>query len=134
MAKFSIRTGLAQAKDYQEVSEDFDFLAASKFVEEATQYQPYILGGEGEGYLHFAGARIFTRSEDAIKGQQVAVFEDQIDITENIEANPSDRRGAVSLYFHSETGPHVIVHFTQHKGQTYVEFCPWDGNKPVIEK
>lgn len=134
MTRFSIHTGLVQSEDYQDLLEGFDRAAALKFVEEATQYQPYVLGGEGEGYLHFAGVRIFDRGEDADKGQQVVVFGDQIDITENIEGNPSVRRGAVSLYFYSETGPNLIVHFIQHKGQTYVEFYPWDGEKPVVEK
>ena len=134
MSKFSIRTGLVRSKDYQDSLEEFDLPSTLKFVEEAAQYQPYVLGGEGEGYLHFAGVRIFDRGEDADKGQQVVVFGDQIDITENIEGNPSARRGAVGLYFYSETGADLIVHFIQHKGQTYVEFYPWDGKKPIVEK
>ena len=129
MTKFSINTGLFESYyDGDNYEYDVDDLLGS--VVDEPGYPTFIIGDDN--YLHFAGLELFDRREDAKKGQRIAIFGDEVIVTDDLTGNPSRRRGGISLYFHSENGTPVKMNVVQHKGQTEVNFEVWDGEKPAI--
>lgn len=129
MTKFSINTGLFESYyDGDNYEYDVDDLLGS--VADEPGYPTFIIGDDN--YLHFAGLELFDRREDAKKGQRIAIFGDEVIVTDDLTGNPSRRRGGISLYFHSENGTPVKMNVVQHKGQTEVNFEVWDGEKPAI--
>jgi len=129
MTKFSINTGLFGSHiDTENWEYEFDCISGSFGVD--PDYPTFIIGGDN--YLHFAGLELFDRHEDAKKGRRIAIFGDEVIVTDDLTGNPSRRRGGISLYFHSENGTPVKMNVVQHKGQTEVNFEVWDGEKPAI--
>ena len=138
MTKMYLKTGLSTSEYVKSFSEPEHQLYKKNYsyydVSRNREYESFVIGGEGDAYLHFAGLIAFDRKEDANKGHKVSIFGDEIIVADNINGCPSDRRDGVSLYFYSENGPDIKLNIIQHKGQTLAEFELWDGNKPKIAK
>lgn len=128
MKRFNMKTGLVESYLNEIYWERKVF--AEKDVLPDQGYESFIIGEDD--HLHFIGLEIFSRREDAVSGQKVSVFGDEIIVSEDLTGNPSRRRDAVSLYFASECGVPVRLNIIQHKGTTYAKFEVWDGKKPKI--
>lgn len=80
----------------------------------------------GSNYLHQVNAHVFWREEDAKTG--ISVFSsdfNELNISKNMEGNPSARRNGISIQFICEqcscedTTP-LKLNIVQHKGNTYI--------------
>lgn len=128
MTKFVINTGLFEPYiDDSYIYEKDDLLGS---VANDSGYPTFIIGDDNS--LHFAGLEIFDRHEDSKKGQRIAIFGDEIIVTDDLTGNPSRRRGGISIYFHSENGTPIKMNVVQHKGQTEINFEVWDAERPAI--
>jgi hypothetical protein len=75
----------------------------------------------GENYLHHGAVEVFDRTEDANAGIHATVWDGTMQVSTDMDGNPSDRRHGVNIYFTCELcDKRTLLTIAQHKGNTYL--------------
>ena len=70
-------------------------------------------------YLHHKNAEVFNRAEDASVGTHITTGSKGANVDQDISANPSSRRDAISVHFYCEgCSADIRLDIIQHKGVT----------------